>query len=82
MMQADANTAVYIAEQIRQQVKALGMKCEYPGIGGLPATVLTVSLGVASIIPDRGSEPAILVNAAERALNQAKRQGRDRVVLD
>lgn len=82
MMQADANTAVYIAEQIRQQVKALGMKCEYPGIGGLPATVLTVSLGVASIIPDRGSEPAILVNAAERALNQAKRQGRDRVVFD
>ncbi|MCM0590353.1 MAG: AAA-like domain-containing protein [Gloeotrichia echinulata IR180] len=77
----DANTAVYIAEQIRQQVKALAIKCEYPGIGGLPAAVLTVSLGVVSMIPEGETEPATLVNAAERALNQAKRQGRDRVVL-
>lgn len=82
LTQANANSAVYLAEQIRQRVKALGMKCEYPGIGGLPATVLTVSVGVASIIPQVTTEPNTLVNAAERALNQAKRQGRDRVVLD
>lgn len=77
----DTNTAVYIAKQICAQVKALAIKCEYPGIGGLPATVLTVSLGVASCIPDSETEPANLVNAAEQALHQAKRQGRDRVVL-
>lgn len=81
LIQTDADTAVYIAEQIREQVKALAIKCEYPGIDGLPANVLTVSLGVASIIPDAYSELNTLVNAAEQALYQAKRKGRDRVVL-
>lgn len=77
----DATTAMYIAEQIRQQVKALAIKCEYPGMGGLSAAVLTVSLGVASLIPNFETEPATLVRMAEEALHQAKRQGRDRVVM-
>lgn len=77
----DAVTAVYIAEKIREQIKALAITCEYPGIGGLPANVLTVSLGVASMIPEGKSEPEILVNTAEKALYQAKRKGRDRVIL-
>ncbi|RCJ17742.1 diguanylate cyclase [Nostoc sp. ATCC 43529] len=77
----DVATAMYIAEYIREEIKALGIQCEYPSIGGLPASVLTVSLGVASIIPAVETEPANLVNAAEKALYHAKRQGRDRVVL-
>ncbi|YAF97496.1 MAG: AAA-like domain-containing protein [Nodularia sp. CChRGM 3473] len=81
LTQTDAKTAAYIAEQIRQQVKALAIKCEYPGIGGLPATVLTVSAGVVSMIPQLEIEPITLVNAAEQALSQAKRTGRDRLVL-
>ncbi|AFY30890.1 AAA-like domain-containing protein [Calothrix sp. PCC 7507] len=78
---AHATTAINIAEQIREQVKALAIKCEYPGIGGLPASVLTVSLGVASFIPNAETQPANLVNAAEQALYLAKRQGRDRVIF-
>ncbi len=81
LIQADAMTAVCIAENIREQVKALAIPCEYPGIGGLPANVLTVSLGVASMIPEQETEPETLVNAAEKALRLAKRKGRDRVVL-
>jgi diguanylate cyclase (GGDEF)-like protein len=77
----DVAAAMYIAESIREEVKALAIQCEYPSIGGLPAPVLTVSLGVASIIPAVETEPANLVNAAEKALYHAKRQGRDRVVL-
>ncbi|WP_193199144.1 AAA-like domain-containing protein [Nostoc sp. MG11] len=77
---ADLATAMSIAESIREQVKALAIKCEYPGMGGLPAAVLTVSVGVASVIPTGETEPVTLVNAAEEALHQAKRQGRDRVV--
>ncbi len=72
---------MHIAEHIREQVKALAIKCEYPGIDGLPAAVLTVSLGVASVIPAAENEPTTLVNAAESALYKAKRKGRDRVVL-
>ncbi|BAZ27427.1 hypothetical protein NIES4073_83460 [Kalymmatonema gypsitolerans NIES-4073] len=81
LAQTDAMTAISIAENIREQVKALEISCEYPGMGGLPANVLTVSLGVASIIPESETEPETLINAAEKALIQAKRKGRDRVVL-
>ncbi|KOP23768.1 diguanylate cyclase [Hapalosiphon sp. MRB220] len=81
LVDVDAVNAVYIAEKIREQIKALAITCEYPGIGGLPANVLTVSVGVASMTPEEESEPEFLVNTAEKALYQAKRKGRDRVVL-
>ncbi len=82
LLPADPATAVDIAENIRYEVKNLAIPCEYPGIGGLPAAVLTVSLGVASMIPEPEKEPTILVEAAEKALYYAKRRGRDRVVLN
>lgn len=79
---ADGGIAVHIAENIREQVKALEIPCDYPGIGGLPASVLTVSLGVASMVPEPETESETLVSAAEKALILAKRRGRDRVVLN
>ncbi len=79
--QADVTTAVYIAENIRSAVKALAIKCKYPGIGGLPAAVLTVSLGVASIVPQANDDPTTLIQAAEQGVYQSKRKGRDRVTL-
>ncbi|NJR14530.1 MAG: diguanylate cyclase [Calothrix sp. CSU_2_0] len=85
VVHADAGVAVNIAETIREGVKELAILCDYPGIGGLPASVLTVSIGVASIIPDRETEPKTepetIIVAAEKALSLAKRRGRDRVVL-
>ncbi len=77
----DALTAVGIAENIREQVKELAIPCDYPGIGGLPANVLTVSIGVATMVPDTEIEFGILVTSVEKALYFAKRRGRDRVVL-
>ncbi|MDF5709817.1 MAG: hypothetical protein PUP90_19655 [Nostoc sp. S4] len=59
----------------------MAIKYEYFNIGGLHATVLTVSLGVVSIISEVETKPAILVNAVEQILYQVKRQGRDRIVL-
>jgi GGDEF domain-containing protein len=81
LAQTDEATAIYLAEKIREQVKILAIPCQYPGIGGLPANVLTVSLGVATAIPNHDSEPNSIVHLAERGLNQAKRRGRDRVSL-
>ncbi len=78
---ADAGVAVNIAETIREGVKELAILCDYPGIGGLPASVLTVSVGVTSIIPNRETEPETIIIAVEQALSLAKRRGRDRVVL-
>ena len=80
LTQADAAAAVHMAENIREQVKALAIKCDYPGIDGQENNVLTVSLGIASIIPEPETELATLVNAAEQALYLATRKGRDLVV--
>ncbi|WP_017318843.1 AAA-like domain-containing protein [Mastigocladopsis repens] len=77
LAQTDAMTAISIAEKIREQVKALKIAYEYPGVGGLPANVLTVSLGVASMIPESETDPGALINAAEKALTQAKQKERD-----
>ena len=79
--QTEANDALQIAEEIRVRVKALAISCNYPGIDGLPASVLTVSLGVASTIPDSESNYVTIIDAAQQALYQAKRQGRDRISL-
>lgn len=82
LIQTDAANALHVSEDIREQVKALGIPCDYPNIGGLPADVLTVSVGVASLIPEAQTDPHTLLITAERALIQAKRRGRDRVVFN
>ena len=41
---------------------------------------LTVSIGTATMIPSRDTRPELLVERADQALYQAKRDGRDRVV--
>jgi diguanylate cyclase (GGDEF)-like protein len=75
--QMDADSALQVAEEIRVKVKSLAIPFESPQFGGLPASVVTVSLGVASTIPNPESAPAILVNAVDEALLKSKRQGRD-----
>ena len=65
--------AFHVAEQIRTQIVAL--KVEHPK--SLVNQYITVSLGIATTIPNYQSSPAKLIAVADEALYQAKAQGRN-----
>ncbi|CEJ12819.1 Response regulator PleD [bacterium YEK0313] len=77
MPDTDASVASIVAERIRARVAG----DPFPIQKGARAIDVTVSIGMAQCRPtDSGAEP--LVKRADQALYQAKRSGRNRVVLD
>ena len=70
-----AKGAYKVALSICQAVARLNI----PHAASSVAAHVTVSIGVASILPERQSVPAQLVTAADQALYAAKQQGRNRV---
>jgi len=69
--------AVVVAEHIQTKIAAL----QLPHAGSQVSQYVTVSLGIASIVPASESAASILIAAADQALYQAKRLGRDRIQL-
>jgi len=65
------------AEALRQMIRQV----EVEGTGRAHSPSVTVSVGLASAIPEDGIRPEELLAAADRALYQAKRQGRDRIAV-
>jgi diguanylate cyclase (GGDEF)-like protein/PAS domain S-box-containing protein len=69
--------ALCVAEYIREEVRNL--RLAHPRSNVSP--YVTLSLGVAGIIPCLDQAPAVLIAAADAALYEAKAAGRDRTVL-
>jgi diguanylate cyclase (GGDEF)-like protein len=71
----EAAGAVNVAEKMRAQVEALRI----PHANSRASDRVTISVGAAAMIPPEKGEPATLIAAADQALYQAKREGRNRV---
>jgi len=79
--QTDAASALLVAEHIRVKVKDLNIYFKPEKFDGLPNSVVTISLGIASVVPGQEKDAATLVLAADEALYHSKRQGRDRLTM-
>lgn len=75
--QTDAKGAMYLAENVRSHLRAL----QLPHDSSLVNPYVTLSMGVASVIPQLNFDPAYLIALADHGLYQAKSQGRDRYVF-
>lgn len=75
--QTPAKNALYVAQIIRLQIKSLGI----PHPDSLANDYISLSLGVASVVPSAKYSIEQLLVTADKALYQAKEQGRDRAIL-
>ncbi len=73
----DSAGAMNVLEQMRQTVMALSIGHGF----SLVASTMTISAGCVSEIPTAGSRASDMLNKADRALYQAKLQGRNQIVL-
>ncbi|MGO9088890.1 MAG: diguanylate cyclase [Candidatus Sulfotelmatobacter sp.] len=71
---ANLNASCARAERIRSKLRELTVLHQGQSLG-----MVTVSVGVA-VLPEQGTSPKELLEAADAALYRAKRDGRDRVV--
>ena len=70
----DESGGAEVAERLRAAVEQLGIKRSDD-----PVQVVTISIGVAAGIPGQVSSHEVLLGAADKALYEAKRAGRNRV---
>lgn len=71
----DLQGALVVAQAMRDEVHALQIPHAFSAINKL----VTISIGVSSIIPSRLQRPSVLIAAADAALYEAKNAGRDRI---
>ncbi len=73
----DCDGAIQVAEEIQAAIQQL----HFPHLGSGVKPYVTISIGIATVIPMMDIAPLTLIEAADQALYQAKAQGRDRYFL-
>ena len=72
-----AGGARLLAEKVRRAIESL----QIPHSGSPNSSVVTISIGGAVLVPDENGDANRLVQAADTGLYQAKRNGRNQVVM-
>lgn len=73
----NAPGAKLVAELIHKELHSLALLHEFSEA----AKIVTLSMGVATVLPTPAQEPASLIAAADAALYRAKKQGRNQAVI-
>ena len=73
--ETDSKGAVALAERIKERVKAVNI----PHFSSSVADHVTLSFGVATMIPESRQDPSDLIRLADGLLYAAKENGRDQV---
>lgn len=68
--------AKHVADKMCELVSTLAIACA-PG----RTVQVTVSIGAATTVPARGESSRVLIEAADAALYEAKREGKNRAIL-
>ncbi len=76
MPEIKTDKAVEMAKALRYQIENLAIPHRYSAA----SDVVTISLGVASAIPQQDLSSASLIDKADQALYHAKQNGRNQVV--
>jgi diguanylate cyclase (GGDEF)-like protein/PAS domain S-box-containing protein len=70
-------SAIHVAEKIRQTMEKIAIAHSKSSV----VPYVTLSLGVATVVPDKQGTPDSLIKCADEALYLAKSSGRNRVVV-
>jgi diguanylate cyclase (GGDEF)-like protein len=75
--ETDEDGALQVAERIADNVANCGVRLPT----SFPAPSITVSIGVATMVPDSSSQPSELIARGDYALYRAKEDGRDTICV-
>lgn len=73
----DSEGAVVVAEKMRKALADEAIKHEFSAVAG----VVTMSIGIATVVPGDKNTPEQLISAADKALYQAKDSGRNQFII-
>ncbi len=73
---ADTENAEYVSNRCRRSIEELQIQHKF----SQAADVVTISVGLCTTYPEKGSDPSSVIEAADKALYKAKAEGRNRAI--